>query len=442
MNSKHQYPKVLIVGRTNVGKSTLFNRLNEEKSSIVFNREGVTRDYIEDVVSWQGKTFTLVDTGGLSFERKDRNDIDARVQENVIKQLSTAYAILFVVDGKNGLTDYDQKIATYLRRVKKPVAVLINKLDNEELVTENVPEFYRLGIEPLFPISSIHGTGISDVLGWVSASVPAEIDAVAIEEPAYKVAIIGRPNAGKSSLMNLLIKHERSIVSDIPGTTREAISENTYYCNDLIQLTDTAGIRRSRKIDDDLEELMVHNSLSALKDSDIIILIIDASQGAIADQELKLLFYAYEQKKMILAVFNKMDLLDEYTRKMIEMDIERYQFMFTKIPYLFTSCLTQKNITKIFEEIQKIWIRSQQKFNTVQVNEVVRKGMQGKYLFHSTVELKIHFIEPLDLPIPTFILKVNFPQWFGPTELGCVENILRSHYDLKGCPVRLFPREK
>lgn len=441
MNSKIQYPKVLIVGRTNVGKSTLFNRLTDDKRSIVFNREGVTRDYIEDLVSWQGKTFALIDTGGLSFDRKGRDDIDLRVQENVINQLSKADAILFVVDGKNGLTDYDQKIATYLRKVKKPTAVLVNKLDNDELEAENLPDFYRLGINPLFPISSIHGTGIATILHWVSQTVPVQTEVI-IEKPSYKVAIIGRPNAGKSSLMNLLMSHERSIVSDIPGTTREAISENTYCCNDLIQLTDTAGIRRSRKIDDDLEELMVHSSLGALKDADIVILIIDASQGAIADQELKLLFYAYEQKKMILAVFNKSDLLDEYKRKTLEMDIERYKFMFNKIPYLFTSCLTKKNVSKIFDEIQKIWARSKQEFNALQVDEVLRKGLQGKYLFHNTFELKIYSIEPIQSQIPTFIIRVNFPQWFEATELGCVENILRNHYDLKGCPVRIFAREK
>jgi len=441
MNKKKKYPKVLLVGRTNVGKSTLFNRLTDEKKSIVFQRDGVTRDYIQEDITWNDKTFTLVDTGGMAF-RGHNNDIDNRVQEKVLIQLNEATLIIFVCDSKDGILDEDYNIAKALRKIEKPTLLLVNKVDNKQMEEANFPEFYSLGFDNTIAASGIHGTGIASLLDFITSTIQSCPEKIEIT-PSYKVAIIGRPNVGKSSLMNLLMRHERSIVSDVAGTTRESITENMYYCNDLIQLTDTAGVRRSRKVNDDLEQLMVKSSLYAIKNADIIIIMIDASEGKIADQELKLLFYAYEQRKMIITVFNKMDLVDEYKRITLDQSIDEYDFIFKKIPQLWTSCLTKKNVGKIFVEIEKIWQRHNQEFNPVHVDEVVRQDLEGKFLFKNTQELRVYRVKPIETSCgPTFILKTNRPEFFGPAQLGCVENILRKHYDLMGCPVTVKARAR
>lgn len=433
------HPKVLIVGRTNVGKSTLFNRLAEERRSIVFDREGVTRDYIEEVVTWQDIPFTLIDTGGMSFV-KGTDEITKRVQEKVMRLLKDASILLFVVDGKNGMQLEDAKIADVVRRANKPTFLLVNKADNLRAMDDNITEFYGLGFSNLIPISAVHGTGISLLLQNIVDTLPADHQGETLN-PIYNVALIGRPNVGKSSLMNLLLQHERSIVSDVAGTTREPITAMTYNLNDLIQFTDTAGVRRPRKVDDDLEGLMVKSSLIAVKNANIIVMMIDASEGKIADQELKLLFYAYEQKKMIVVVFNKTDLLTEYTKYTLEQSIQEYQFILKKVPQVWISCLTHKNVSKIFNEVQQVWRRCHQEFNALEVDEVVKSEMVNKFLVHNTAPLRISAVVPIGTNLPTFVLEVNHPEFFGQSELGCIENILRKHYDLLGCPVRLFPRK-
>lgn len=441
MNTQIAYPKVLIVGRTNVGKSTLFNRLTQRKLSIVFEREGVTRDYIEEVVNWNDKSFLLVDTGGLSFDRNP-DEIGKRVQQQVLDLLQTADLLLFVIDGKNGLTEEDIRIANILRKTKKPIFLLANKADNSHALDDNMPEIYALGFSNIIPVSGIHGTGIATLLGLVANAVsqPEEIEAV---KPVYNVVIIGRPNVGKSSLMNLLIKHERSIVSDVAGTTREAVSELTYHCNDLIQLTDTAGVRRSRKIDDDLEELMIKSSLQAIRSADLVLVMIDASEGKIADQELKLLFYAYEQKKMMIAVFNKTDLLDDYTSHTLKQSLEEYEFILKKMPQVWISCLTHKNVGKIFNEIKGVWERCNQFFDNIELNETIKAELGKIHLYHSEQQLKVNKIKRVeDAGRPTFFLHVNIPRWFGPSELSCIENLLRKNYNLSGCPVEFIVVKK
>jgi GTP-binding protein len=439
MTANTAHPKVLLVGRTNVGKSTLFNRLAEHRKSIVFDREGVTRDYIEELVTWQDIPFTLIDTGGMSFV-KGTDEITKRVQEKVMRLLSEASMLLFVVDGKHGLHQEDLKIANVLRKANKPVCLLINKADNTRALEDTLPEFYQLGFKNSIPVSAVHGIGIANLLQTIVDTIPTDLE-VEEKKPVYNVALIGRPNVGKSSLMNLLLQHERSIVSDVAGTTREPITAMTYNLNDLIQFTDTAGVRRPRKIDDDLEELMVKSSLLAVKNADIIVMMIDASEGKIADQELKLLFYAYEQNKMIVVVFNKTDLLDEYKKYTLEQSIEEYNFILKKVPQVWISCVTHKNVTKIFNEVQQVWKRCNQQFKPAEVDELVKTEMLSKFLVHNTTALRISRVVPLQTTMPTFLIELNHPEFFGQSELGCIENILRKHYDLLGCPVRLFPRK-
>jgi GTP-binding protein len=433
MKTQIAYPKVMLVGRTNVGKSTIFNRLSQQKRSIVFEREGVTRDYIQDLVVWDKKPFLLIDSGGLSFER-NRDDIDQRVQKQVLDLLGQADLLLFVCDCKNGLTQADVHIANILRKSKKPVLLLLNKADNQNVSDEALPEFYTLGFKTILPVSGIHSIGIGALLDTIIANIP-EPREIETQEPQYKVVIIGRPNVGKSSLMNLLIQHERSIISNVAGTTREAIKETVYCCNDLIELTDTAGVRRPRKIDDSLEQLMVQSSLMAIKEADIVLAMIDASEGKIADQELKLLFYAYEQKKMVIVLINKTDLLEEYTSQTLEQSLDEYEFILKKMPLIRISCLTKKNVNKIFNEIQRVWQRCQQSFDPIELDEIIVQELATRPLYHKKNALRVQRIEPVATQTPTFKLVVNYPEWFGSTELGCIENILRKHYDLSGCPI-------
>lgn len=439
METVQSFPKILLVGRTNVGKSTIFNRLVQEKKSIVFEREGVTRDYIQETITWNDKTFDLIDTGGLVFGRHV-DDIQKKVQEKVMPLLEGASLILFVCDAKNGLVGEDTIIARALHKSKRPVIVLLNKADNQPKLEENTPDFYQLGFPEMLPTSAIHGIGIGTLLNRIVDHVGDPLEGE-LEKPQYKVVIVGKPNAGKSSLMNLLIKQERSIVSDIAGTTREAIESNIYYCSDLIQMVDTAGVRKKRNVTDELETLMVKSSMEAVRTADIVVMMIDASQGQISDQELKLLFYAYEQKKIMLILFNKSDLLDEYTRQTLEQSMEKYNFILKKIPQLWTSCLTMRNINKILNEIKTLWERCKQEFNSTEVNEIVQGELAHKPLYRAGNALRLFKIRVIKGTIPTFVLHVNHPAWFGESELACIENILRKHFDLRGCPIQFSVRK-
>ncbi len=440
MTKKIKLPKVLLVGRTNVGKSTLFNRLIGQKKSIVFEQAGVTRDYVQEQLTWNNKTFELIDTGGFLF-KKDIGDIEKKVQEKLLALLEHADVICFICDAKNGLHPEDRKIAKILHKTGKTCFLFLNKAENLSALAENIHDFYSLGFKIIEPVSAIHGTGLGNMLDLITENLP-EKDLGFEDAPKHSVAIIGKPNTGKSSLMNEILKQERSIVSDVPGTTREAISQNIFFYKDLIQLTDTAGVRKKARVDEDLEELMVKSSFAAVREADTVIVMIDASQGRISDQELKLLFYCYEQRKKLLVVFNKIDLLDNYKKLLLDQCLDEYKFIFDKVPQLFISCFTKKNIGKVLIELQAIWNRCESPLNSLDVNDVVQRELVRKYLYHKTIQLKIYRVEVVKAEIPVIELYVNYPQWFGPTELGCIENILRDNFDLKGCPIKFLVKGK
>jgi GTP-binding protein len=438
------YPKVVIVGRTNVGKSTLFNRLTKQKKSIVFPREGVTRDYIHEIVTWNKRTFDLIDTGGLILA-KHTDPITKEVEQSVHAAIKDATIILFVCDGKNGLVEHDRQLTKILHKSKKPVFLLLNKADNTNAFKEHEYEFQALGFKNTFPISALHGTGIREVLDAVTTH-EALADAGQIkpekETVAYNVTILGKPNVGKSSLLNLLLKEQRAIISEVAGTTREALSELISFHKELVKLTDTPGVRRKSKVEDPLELEMVKSSLGAVRKSDIIIVMIDSNDGHIADQELKLLFYAYEQKKSIILLLNKTDILTNEKKEQLKYDMLRYEFFLKKIPTAWISCKTQKNIGTVFKMILKARERRLQTFEEAKVDEIVKEAIRRRPMYHKTQLLKVLRVKPIKTihEIPTFILYVNFPQWFGPTQLGYIENQIRRHFDLLGCPIQLIPR--
>ncbi len=434
MKKIKKYPKVLLVGRTNVGKSTLFNRLAEKSESIVLDAEGVTRDYIHEIVHWDNKTFDLIDTGGIALQ-KTKDPILGAIQEKVIKLLEKGSLIFFICDVKTGVTQQDKRIAKFLHKNNRPTILLVNKIDNKTAYEENFNEFYSLGFKEIMEVSAVHGIGISDMLNKIVEVIPEPTEEEETK-PKYKVAIIGKPNVGKSSLMNLLISQERSIISDIAGTTRESISELTYNSENLIQISDTAGVRRKSKVDETLESLMVKSTLSTIRTSDIVILMVDASALKLSNQELKLLSYALEQKKSVLLLLNKIDLLTEDDKEILKYNLSEYDFLLKKIPTINTSCKSKKNIHKIYNEVEKSWIRRVQKFSDIELNELVKEEFVKKPLYHTKIQLKLFKIRQIkDAKVPTFQIFVNHPEWFGNTQLGFIENILRRNFDLKGCPI-------
>ena len=442
MKKIKKYPKVLIVGRTNVGKSTLFNRISKSTKSIVLEIEGVTRDYLSEIIHWNKKTFEFIDTGGVSF-KKEKDPITEEVRLQVLELLSQAELILFVCDGKNGLTTKDRLVAKTLHKTKKPVLLLINKSDNKTALKENLHEFVSLGMKEIIEISALHGRGIIDLLDRVAEMLPKPKDEFVEEKESYKVTVIGKPNVGKSSLTNLLLKEERSIVSEVAGTTREAISNHSFVSEDLVLITDTAGVRRKKKVNEDIENLMVKSSLSAVRTADIVLIVADTSEQKLSDQELKLLFYAHGEKKAILLAMNKTDLIEEEDRAYLEHNMSEYNFILKKIPIVWISCKNKKNISKIHKQVNKLWQRLNQDFDNDEIDELIKTQLTQKPLYHKKQLLRVKQIRSIKkAKVPTFTLKTNFPEWFGPSQLGFLENILRKKYDLLGCPVKFVLQKK
>ncbi|HBS47835.1 TPA: ribosome biogenesis GTPase Der [Candidatus Dependentiae bacterium] len=438
------YPKVVLVGRTNVGKSAIFNRISSQTKSIVFDQSGVTRDYLHEAITWDDKKFDFVDAGGFTFSKGDKKDPFADVVAQKIEDLiSHASILLFVCDVKSGLTAEDQRIAKLLHKTKKTVYLVVNKTDNKNAYESNFGEFYSLGFNKIFEVSALHGVGFGNLLDAIVENLKTEKEEEN-NEIDYKVVLLGKPNVGKSSLMNLLIKQERSIISPIPGTTRESISETISFDHATLEVTDTAGIRRRKSIDDNLEELMVKSSFSSVRAADIVVLVVDASSELLSSQELNLLFYAYEQKKCLLVVFNKIDLFEEcndgYKKDRLKYDLEKYKFILSKIPQVWISCKNNKGVDKVVKALGKIWERLKQEMDPVELDELVKNRLKKNPIYKSTVCIEVVKIRQLKAKFPTFSLRINRPKFFQESHLLYIENILREKYDLLGCPVKFIIR--
>lgn len=435
----NKLPKVVIMGRANVGKSTLFNRLSTSVKSLTLDFAGVTRDFISDVVSWEGTSFQLIDSGGISL-KKSQDPLTEKVRHIALKLVEQADLILFVCDGKAGLLAQDREIYKMVQKLGKECIVVVNKIDASS-TQEHLYEFQRLGSPHLVPISAQHGTGSGELLGLIVELVKRKQGEHVPEEPKFNVVLLGKPNVGKSSLMNLLLDYERSIVAQEPGTTREPITEQLRFYQETIQLTDTPGIRRKRGVTQQLETMMVKTSFKAVERADIVLLMIDGSEAQLSDQVLKLAFYAFENNKALIFLFNKEDITTDETRADLEHEFEKYEFFLKKIPKLYISCKTGKNIGKIIPLVTQVWERYNQKFPDQKVTEIFKNVLAKTPLYHKESQLLLRKAKQIKTAPIIFLLIVNEPAWFGQSQLAFFENILRKHYDLVGVPVKFIPRK-
>lgn len=430
--------KVVIIGRTNVGKSTLFNRLSTSVKSMALDYEGVTRDFVFDSVDWKGRTFEIIDTGGIDF-KKGLDYLTEAIRERAIEVLQSSDVVVFVVDGTVGVTTEDQALAKFVHKLGKPAILAVNKIDSKQ-TEENIGEFNRLGFKNILEISAQHGTGSGDLLDEILFQLPSpenEKD----DKPEFKVVLLGKPNVGKSSLTNLLLNKDRSLVADIPGTTREAITDHITFYKETIQVTDTAGVRRKSSVDENIEELMVKSSLAAVRDADIVLLLIDGNEAELSQQELKLASYVFKEGKALIILRNKHDLIDDDKQTQWDFEKEPYDYLLKKLEILTISCKTKHHVGKILPLITKVWQRYNTHFSTTHLTMTLKGALEKKPLYRNQQRLKLHSVQQVATAPPTIRLNVNNPDWFGESQLSFFENILRKEGDLKSVPIKFATRK-
>ncbi|MFM7645643.1 MAG: ribosome biogenesis GTPase Der [Sphingomonadales bacterium] len=433
---------VAIVGRPNVGKSTLFNRLLEQRKAIVDDVSGVTRDRQYGVADWNGKTFNVIDTGGFVHGSEDM--FEKEIAKQVLVAVEEAQAIIFLVDAATGLTDLDDAMAAVLRKSTKPVFLTINKVDNNDRLLE-ASEFYSLGMEPVFFIAAASGSGTGELLDAITELITDEHSAQSEEMAALpKFAIIGQPNTGKSSLLNALIGQERTIVSNVAGTTRDTIHTHYNLFQKEFVLIDTAGIRRKSKVHEDLEFYSVIRAIKAMDEADVCLLLLDAEKGITA-QDLSIFSLASKKGKGIVVLVNKWDLVAKQTNTAVtyEKELKKRLAPFSDVPILFISALEKTRIFKAIETALQVYESRKRKVSTSLLNDVIGKAIEA---YHPPVvrghPIKIKFITQLPTVTPSFAFFCNFPDDIKTPYRNYLENQLREEFDFTGVPIRIYFRKK
>lgn len=430
---------VAIVGRPNVGKSTLFNRLIQRREAIVDAVSGVTRDRHYGKSDWNGKEFSVIDTGGYIVGSDDvfEKEIDKQVE----LAIDEADVIIFMVDVESGVTGMDKDVAQLLRKVKKPVFLVVNKVDNANRNNDAV-EFYSLGLGEYYTIASINGSGTGELLDAIVEALPDHEDKEDDELPRF--AVVGRPNAGKSSFINALIGEDRYIVTDIAGTTRDSIDTKYNRFGFDFNLVDTAGIRKKSKVKDDLEFYSVMRSVRAIEHSDVCILLIDATRG-FEGQDQNIFWLAEKNKKGIVILVNKWDLVekDTHTTKQFEQMIREEIAPFTDVPIIFISALTKQRIFKAIETAVDVFENRKQKISTRKLNDSVLEIVKQNHPpAHKGKYIKIKYCRQLPSPTPQFVFYANLPQYIKDPYKRYIENKLREMYNFTGVPIVIHFRKK
>jgi GTP-binding protein len=433
---------VAIVGRPNVGKSTFFNRLLEQRKAIVDDASGVTRDRQYGVADWIGKTFNVIDTGG--FVAGSDDVFEKEIAKQVMIAIDEADAIIFMVDAHTGLTELDDSMAHVLRRSTKPVFLTVNKVDDGDKLME-ASEFYSLGFDHTFFIAAASGSGSGELLDAIAALIIDDSSVESAEMAALpKFAIIGQPNVGKSSLLNALIGQERTIVSEIAGTTRDTIHTHYNLFQKEFVLIDTAGIRKKAKVHEDLEFYSVIRAIKALDEADICLLVLDAEKG-ITQQDLNIFALAVRKGKGVVVLVNKWDVMakETNTAKDYEKKLKEKLAPFSDVPVLFVSAKEKTRIFKAIELALDVYVNRQQKIPTSQLNEVMLKAIES---YHAPVvrghPIKIKYVTQLPTHVPSFAFFCNFPDDIKQPYKNYLENQLRKQFNFSGIPVRLFFRKK
>ena len=433
---------VAIVGRPNVGKSTFFNRLLEQRKAIVDDISGVTRDRQYGVTEWNGKSFNLVDTGGFVPDSSDMFETEIRKQVKIA--MEEANAIIFMVDVATGITDLDDAMADMLRRTTKPVYVVVNKVDNGTRELE-ATEFYGMGFEHNFFVSSISGSGTGDLMDAITEQIKpddAEVEISGSDIP--KFAIIGQPNVGKSSLLNALVGEERTIVSDIAGTTRDTIHTHYNLFKKEFILIDTAGIRKKSKEKDDLEFYSIIRAVKAMDEADVCFIVIDADKG-VTGQDITIFSLAARKGKGVVVLVNKWDLVEKETNtaRDYEKNLKQKLAPFTDVPILFISAKEKTRIFKAIESGLEVFESKRRRIPTSQLNEVMLKAVAA---YHAPVvrgnTVKIKYVTQLPTPVPSFAFFTNYPEDIKSPYRNYLENQLRNSFNFKGVPIRIYFRKK
>ena len=435
---------VAIVGRPNVGKSTLFNRLTETRAAIVNDTSGTTRDRQYGKVLWNGEEFSIVDTGGWVVNSDDI--FEEEINKQVSLAIEEADVILFMVDIKNGVTDLDDHVAEILRRCKKPVLLVTNKADSNEAALYGAAEFYSLGLGDPYSVSAINGSGTGDLLDEILRLMPEDSTQEEEIDNIPRFAIVGRPNAGKSSIINAFIGEERNIVTDIAGTTRDSIYTRYNKFGFDFYLVDTAGIRKKAKVNEDIEYYSVIRSIRAIENSDVCVLMIDATRG-IESRDANIFSLIQKNKKGLVVCVNKWDLVENKSTeaiKAMENAIRSRFAPFTDFPIIFGSALTKQRIFKVIETAVEVYQNRQRKVPTSKLNTVMQEAIaaypppanKGKYV-------KIKYITMLkESVVPSFVFFCNLPQWVKDPYKRYLENKIRENWNYTGTPINIFMREK